>query len=358
MGLCCISFFLILLAPFICCGNEYKFRPVSREYNAELQANCANPQFADSEAVRKVQHGAPAPKGKYPWAVAMVSGPELSSYCGGTLISPRHIITARHCIETLHSRSPFLIKVGGVCHSEAPDKNCPKSDMREVKIEFAAYEPSVKDPKNPYDPSQEIVVKNWEHDMAIIQLKEDLVQHLGSNKNASDDTHVACLPQLKEKIPSEMNVYGWGKTDKGYFSPRLMEVKLYTLDTAHDPINNKSSYTQSAVAKGCNSDRLYCMHPKDINSRADGGYADSGTGIIGRRGPLSIFFGSTIAGPVENGPFVMNVATKTQKFEYDICYYTGVCTEKAWVGKADEKKVTVKLRAFYDPSKPKNVETK
>ncbi|KAI1696063.1 trypsin domain-containing protein [Ditylenchus destructor] len=225
--------------------------------------------------------------------------------------------------------------------------------MREVAVEFAAYEPRVDaDLENS---NVTIKIRNMGHDMAIIQLKEDLVQHFG-NESALDDTRVACLPQLTERVPDINHVYGWGLTEKGAGSPHLMEVELKTMNNTADPILQNTAYQQNVISQMCLSDRLYCMHPKEGNNNQDGAQGDSGSGIVGRRGPLAILFGSTIAGAPQGAGFIMNIATKTQAFEYDLCHRTGVCTEKAWVGMTEESKLTVNYHAFFDPLKPQNVE--
>ncbi|KAI1701533.1 trypsin domain-containing protein [Ditylenchus destructor] len=124
-------------------------------------------------------HGDQVPKGKYPWAVALVTSTGLS-YCGGTLISPRHFITARHCVDDIHGFAPIFVKVGGVCHSVKPEDGCPRSDMQTVEVEFGAYEPR-QTSESAEAKDDNLRIKSMGHDMAIFQLKEDLTHHFEAN---------------------------------------------------------------------------------------------------------------------------------------------------------------------------------
>uniref|UniRef100_A0A915DFF3 Peptidase S1 domain-containing protein n=1 Tax=Ditylenchus dipsaci TaxID=166011 RepID=A0A915DFF3_9BILA len=297
---------------------EYLFRPVSTEYNEELQEYCANPEF---QPWNRVTHGDYVPAGQYPWAVAFVSS--KGSYCGGTLLSNRHILTARHCLDNIHDPefAPITIMVG----------------------ESSA--------------NVTLVYENMGHDIAILQLKTDLVQVI-EDKDNPGPTRFACLPLVTDRLAVSMRVYGWGETDTtpDVGTNHLMEVLLKPLNLENDPLLKNPDFVAN-YAQGCSSERLYCMHPADPTSKQDGAAGDSGSGIIGRKGPLLTLFGMTVAGTRGNSSFPLNIGLRLQVLLYDICHYTGVCVKKSWVGNTDPKSVTINLTtAFYDPAKPANVQ--
>jgi secreted trypsin-like serine protease len=47
--------------------------------------------------------GSPADEGEYPWMAAIYSGssPSNGQYCGGSLVAPRLVVTAAHCVNEL-----------------------------------------------------------------------------------------------------------------------------------------------------------------------------------------------------------------------------------------------------------------
>ncbi|KAI1714408.1 trypsin domain-containing protein [Ditylenchus destructor] len=343
--------FVLAIAHFpIVLGSSYKFRAVDHSYNLNLQKHCANPQFLSGEdPEKKIMHGVPVPKGKYPWAVALNttwSDGRAATWCGGTLISSRHVLTARHCFETEPGQPrPYVsLMVGGVCYAKG--EHCKEVDMRSVEIEFAAFEPKVEDGGD-----ESLKLQNHAHDLAIVQLKEDLKHFAGGNPEFKD-TRPACIAPQHDKLPKEMHVYGWGVTEKSKTGAKhLMEVNLPVLDIENDPLAKKPEF-EGYYHNICTSPKLYCLHSPEPGSKKDGAGGDSGTGIAGRRGHLAVLYGSTIAGV---GDWQLNIATRVQQQAYDICYYTGVCTEKAWAGHVDAKKVKIKLRAFFDPNQPKNI---
>uniref|UniRef100_A0A915D0K2 Peptidase S1 domain-containing protein n=1 Tax=Ditylenchus dipsaci TaxID=166011 RepID=A0A915D0K2_9BILA len=124
------------------------------------------------------------------------------------------------------------------------------------------------------------------------------------------------------------------------------------MDTENDPLAQSEGFLKEKLDLTCTSKSLYCIHSAEEGNQKDGASGDSGTGIVGRRGHLAILHGWTIAGV---DIWQLGIALRTQSLEYDICHYTGVCTEKSWVGKTEESKLKVKFSSYYVPALPENV---
>ncbi|XP_076269901.1 uncharacterized protein LOC143202327 isoform X2 [Rhynchophorus ferrugineus] len=140
----------------------------------------------------KIIGGNEAPKYKWPWHVAIMN--EFGEvFCGGTLIGPRWVLTASHCIRK-------QLKVRLNTH------DLRESDER-LNNEQTVYKMFV-------HPNFEI--KTVDNDIALLQLPRSV------------RLPVACLPSKKPKVGKLCSVMGWGKTDTrhSYGVPILHEAKL------------------------------------------------------------------------------------------------------------------------------------
>jgi len=138
---------------------------------------------------------------EYPWQVALVSPNGRSPFCGGTLISDRHVMTAAHCtVGQAASPSGMRVLLGE--HKT--------DDATQIKVEVAAIND---DPL--YDTS------NFRNDFSILTLKEPVT--------FSTAVRPICLPSdtSKDYAGQVATVSGWGTLSSGGNQPTvLMEVDV------------------------------------------------------------------------------------------------------------------------------------
>ena len=136
--------------------------------------------------------GAEVPMYKYPYTSGMRKTADGTSFCGGTLIAPKYIITAAHCVKHIK-----YVSVGTHFRTGA-------EDGIQIKAAKVISHPSYNRPRKA-------------NDIAIVELEEEVpeagwVAHLGENEPAAGT--VATL-------------HGWGRVSyPGDGSEVLKEVDL------------------------------------------------------------------------------------------------------------------------------------
>lgn len=131
--------------------------------------------------------GQDAAPGSWPW-MAMLSriiGNKTDSFCGGTIISKRHIITAAHCFDSIKINH-VLVHVG--VHNRTNIKTKPLS------ISKVVINPS-------YDS------KYLYNDIALIKLKEEII--------FDNYTRPICLDNAPHSKKKSLFAIGWGTMSKG-----------------------------------------------------------------------------------------------------------------------------------------------
>ncbi|CAG7732598.1 unnamed protein product [Allacma fusca] len=127
----------------------------------------------------RILGGSEAQKGRWPWQVAVLNRMQ-EAFCGGTLIAPRWILTAAHCVRR---RIHVTIGEHNLHKNEGTEKH--------YRIDSAFIHPD-------FDPE---TVNN---DIALLLLPEPVSIKAG----------LACLPQQQQVLPSPdtlCTILGWGK---------------------------------------------------------------------------------------------------------------------------------------------------
>ena len=143
--------------------------------------------------------GAPVSPYSLPWQVGLVNNNGNRPFCGGTLISSRHILTASHCIRSNPTSNTFDIIVGehGTTNS---------SDGTRHEICRAVRHPT-------YNNGASL-----DNDFAIVHLKQPVQLYVRAVP--------ACLPTVvhgNEFLAGKnMTVSGWGRLSSGGGIPTVL----------------------------------------------------------------------------------------------------------------------------------------
>ena len=142
----------------------------------------------------RVAGGREVPRGKYPYTVGMRKTINGTSFCGGTLVSPKFIITAAHC-----ARKIKYVAIG--------------THFRQGTVDGMYWAPLriISHPlfgKAPY----------FAHDLAIVELEEE-IEHA--------EEWMAYLGENEPPVGQFATLHGWGRVSyQGNGSEVLKEVDL------------------------------------------------------------------------------------------------------------------------------------
>ncbi|XP_076246579.1 vitamin K-dependent protein C [Calliopsis andreniformis] len=125
--------------------------------------------------------GRPANRGSWPWQVAVLNR-YREAFCGGTLISPRWVLTAAHCI-----RKRLYVRIG------EHDLTVKEGTELELRVDSVTVHPE-------YD------ADTVDNDIAMLRLPVTL--------SPSSSRGIACLPGTNQPLPTNQlcTIIGWGKS--------------------------------------------------------------------------------------------------------------------------------------------------
>ncbi|XP_041765539.1 venom protease-like [Anopheles merus] len=152
-----------------------------------------------TKQLSKIAGGRPADSNEWPWMVALVSS--RASFCGGVLITDRHVLTAAHCVMNL-KLTQFVVRLG-----EYDFKQFNETRYRDFRVaEIRAH--------------ADFDQISYENDIAMLKL----IQPSFFNSYIWP----ICMPPLDDAWTGyQAVVTGWGtQFFGGPHSPVLMEVRI------------------------------------------------------------------------------------------------------------------------------------
>ncbi|XP_042867584.1 trypsin-like [Penaeus japonicus] len=225
--------------------------PVTTTANAtaELASTCGG--------VGRIVGGTVATPGAWPWTAA-VRSKGGGQFCGGTLVSWRHVVTAAHCIKGGEKRFPLKVSVGiHNVHSTGSSAHVAHALYHRDYAKGSAYN----------------------NDIAVLVLTEAVGPATG--------VVPACLPSPGSSLPSgaKVTVVGWGATSEGGPSSSLLkQVEVDVLE---------SSICSSSYGPSFSGQKMICAGK--VRGGKDSCQGDSG-------GPLTYQQGRwTLVGVVSYG---------------------------------------------------------
>ena len=108
------------LNSFVCQKKEYSFssRLLTSSSTATAPTSSTTPSPATSacdcgiaQRQTRIVGGQETEVNKYPWMVALVHPGEMTPWCGGSIVSSQHVLTAAHCTHG-HTASTIQVLVG------------------------------------------------------------------------------------------------------------------------------------------------------------------------------------------------------------------------------------------------------
>ncbi|CAL4082952.1 unnamed protein product, partial [Meganyctiphanes norvegica] len=192
------------------------------------------PRLRDGQ---RIVGGQDATKGQFPYQISFqekILGFQ-AHFCGGTIISPTHVVTAAHCVEGGDMTDPrSLLVVAGEHNLDIND-----GDEQTIHLEFIIEHPF-------YD------VISFVNDIAILKLAEPLV--------FNDFVGPITLPEVNQTFDGEMcRVSGWGNMKQGSHPASILQF----VDVPNIPDDT------------CNQ---YFEHDELFDSMVCAGYDEGGMG--------------------------------------------------------------------------------
>lgn len=209
-------------------------------------------------SVSRIVGGRESEPGAWPWMAAIYinSGGVNSAACGGALVTPRHVVTAAHCVVVGHRAtnlpaSSFTVRLG--------DHNLVRSDDPVTPVEV---------PVAKVERHADFVARTFKNDVAVLTLERPVT--------FTKFVRPVCLPYGDDFATRDLNGYhafvtGWGTTAfNGESSDVLKEaqIKIWDEETCKTAFKKEVPISKVYLCAG------------DGNGRQDSCQGDSGGPLV------------------------------------------------------------------------------
>ena len=211
--------------PKVCCKpQDVTIRPVSKPVELEVEENSCGVKF---ETADRVADGEDSPgPGAWPWMARLIykenSIRQTATFCGGALITRRHVVTAAHCARTEGLGDPVEVVLGehdltneydclvtaDYCGANGTEgRQCYEKvecgdRAKTYKVKEVTLAPGYDSEGGGVKPRTFAI-----NDVAVIKLTEDVL--------FSSFIQPICLPSPGDNDGSRMALAGWGNTADG-----------------------------------------------------------------------------------------------------------------------------------------------
>ena len=159
----------------------------------------------------QILNGTLVPDGMFPFMVALVHRSNGEAFCGGVMVTNKHILTAAHCFDRVGWRT-VDVRIGQNDIEERETYDT-RADIRRVKIHERYREKGSSGKLTPL------------HDLAIVTLSQVVNSQL---------VEPICLPEGDKDVSEYEDqgvVAGWGHTSSSRFDNTVSRLRYAKLDT-------------------------------------------------------------------------------------------------------------------------------
>lgn len=190
-----------------------------------------------------VVNGTPVVKNQWPWLVSIFYVPTNHHFCGGSLISENHVITAAHCIQdkkmSVARTADQIVALLGKHDLSAPHERGSES----------------------FYPTSIVIHPDWNPNS--VRFDADLaLLYSEAPVQFSLSIIPICLPSSKMDEITEGTVAGWGIAN--LTGPLVAEITPKQAEVVCDPL--VKCYQDNPSFASIASERMICAHGKTKNS--------------------------------------------------------------------------------------------